>query len=62
MAYVREFIYAMCMNFGGTINSYESWNEGNLQTFWNGTPQQLADVTNAVHNAVGACKKDYPTL
>jgi len=61
MAYVREFIYAMCMKFGGTIASYESWNEGNLQTFWNGSPQQLADVTLAVHDAVVACKKNYAT-
>lgn len=61
MAYVREFIYAMCMKFGGTIASYESWNEGNLQTFWSGTPQQLAEVTLAVHDAVVACKKNYAT-
>jgi hypothetical protein len=61
MAYVREFIYAMCMKFGGTIASYESWNEGNLQTFWSGSPQQLADVTLAVNDAINTCKKNYAT-
>ena len=61
MAYVNEFIYAMCMKFGGTIASYEAWNEGNLQTFWSGTPAQLADVTLAVHEAINTCKKNYAT-
>ena len=30
------------------ISSYQVWNEGNIKTFWTGTPQQLAQLTEVV--------------
>jgi polysaccharide biosynthesis protein PslG len=30
------------------IESYQVWNEGNISTFWTGTPQQLAQLTEIV--------------
>jgi polysaccharide biosynthesis protein PslG len=30
------------------IGSYQVWNEGNISTFWTGTPQQLAQLTEIV--------------
>jgi polysaccharide biosynthesis protein PslG len=35
------------------IAAYQVWNEGNLSTFWTGTPGQLAELTRVVHD-VGA--------
>jgi hypothetical protein len=35
------------------IAAYQVWNEGNLSTFWTGTPAQLAELTRVVHD-VGA--------
>jgi hypothetical protein len=31
------------------IAAYQVWNEGNVGTFWTGTPQQLAGLTRIVH-------------
>ena len=52
---VSALIGAMCTRYQGSIASYEAWNEGNLQTFWTGTQEQLADVTKAVYDAVKGC-------
>jgi hypothetical protein len=35
------------------IAAYQVWNEGNISTFWTGTPAQLAELTRTVHH-VGA--------
>jgi hypothetical protein len=31
------------------ISSYQVWNEGNVHTFWTGTPHQLAELTRVVY-------------
>ena len=52
---VYDFVKALCGQGGGRITTYEAWNEGNLQTFWTGTQQQLAQVTQQVRRALTDC-------
>jgi hypothetical protein len=52
---VYEFVKALCGQGGGRITTYEAWNEGNLQTFWKGTQEQLAQVTKQVRRALTDC-------
>jgi hypothetical protein len=50
-----DFIGQICSRYKGDIASYEVWNEGNLTTFWTGSMEQLADLTNMVKTAVSFC-------
>ena len=52
---VYDFVKALCGQAGGKITTYEAWNEGNLQTFWTGTQEQLAQVTKQVRRALTDC-------
>lgn len=52
---VYEFVKALCGQGSGRITTYEAWNEGNLQTFWKGTQEQLAQVTKQVRRALTDC-------
>ena len=54
-AYVRAAM-ARYRDFEGQrgIESYQVWNEGNVSTFWTGTPQQLAQLTAVVARARNA--------
>ncbi len=52
---VYDFVKALCGQAGGQIDTYEAWNEGNLQTFWTGTQEQLAQVTKQVRRALNDC-------
>jgi len=48
------FINALKAEFGGRIAAYEVWNEGNLDTYWDGSQRQLAELTLGIKNAVGS--------
>ena len=52
---VYEFVKALCGQAVGQIDTYEAWNEGNLQTFWTGTQAELAQVTQQVRRALTDC-------
>ena len=52
---VYDFVKALCGQGGGRITTYEAWNEGNLQTFWKGTQEELAQVTKQVRRALTDC-------
>ena len=43
--YWIEYVEAVADRYGNRIGAYEIWNEANLQTFWAGTPQQMARMT-----------------
>ena len=34
------------------IKSYEIWNEANLKTFWNGTPEEMAELTKRAYDII----------
>lgn len=46
------YISALLARYGGRIAAIESWNEANLKTFWTGTPEQMADLTQRADKAV----------
>ena len=48
-----NFIGALKNEFGSRIGAYEVWNEGNLQTYWIGSPQQLAELTKGIKDVIG---------
>lgn len=47
-----RYVNAVVGRYGDRIWGYEAWNEANLQTFWQGTPAQMAAMTQVVHDAV----------
>jgi hypothetical protein len=51
----RAYVRAVACRFPNSINAYEIWNEANLQTFWTGTPAQMADLTLAAFEEIRAC-------
>lgn len=48
-----NFISALKNEFGSRIGAYEVWNEGNLQTYWDGTQAQLAQLTKGMKDVLG---------
>jgi hypothetical protein len=51
--YLR-FVTAVAARYRGRISSYELWNEPNLKDFYNGTPQQLAELVERAAAAIRA--------
>ncbi len=54
LAHYRDYVRAAMTryrDFDGQrgIAAYQVWNEGNVHTFWTGTPYQLAELTRVVH-------------
>jgi len=60
------FVSALCQHVKSAglpaITSYEAWNEGNLKSYWTGTPEQLAAVTKSVYDAVKGCEPSSQVL
>lgn len=50
----QTFVDAIVSRYGGRIGAYEVWNEANLTTFWSGTPQDMAQMTQIVYQTVKA--------
>jgi hypothetical protein len=48
-----NFISALKNEFGSRIGAYEVWNEGNLQTYWDGPQAQLAQLTKGMKDVLG---------
>ena len=49
----RAYVRALVQRYGSRIGAYEIWNEANLQTFWTGTPQQMADMVRVATEEIG---------
>jgi hypothetical protein len=49
----RAYVKAVVARYGSRIGAYEVWNEANLQTFWTGTAQQMADMTTIASQEIG---------
>lgn len=41
----RRWVTRVVTRHGASIDAYQIWNEANLQTFWQGTPRQMATLT-----------------
>ncbi len=49
-AWVTEVV----TRYKGRISAYQIWNEANLKNFWNGTPEQMADLTKRAYDIIKA--------
>ena len=54
MSYWTDYVQALSSRYGARIAGYEVWNEANLKTFWGGTPEQMANLTNAAYDVIKA--------
>lgn len=54
MSSFARYVDAVVARYGDRIWGYETWNEANLQTFWQGTPGEMAQMTRIVHDTVAA--------
>ncbi len=52
LAHFERYVRAVVERYGDRIWGYETWNEANLQTFWKGSPAEMAVITAVVHDAV----------
>ncbi|MDP2014318.1 MAG: glycosyl hydrolase 53 family protein [Actinomycetota bacterium] len=46
------YVTAIMQRYGARIGAVEVWNEANLQTFWTGTPAEMADLTARAYKAI----------
>ena len=50
----RDWVTQVVTRYGPSIDSYQIWNEANLQTFYTGTPAQMAQLTQEAANIIRA--------
>lgn len=48
----KNWVTAVVKRYGGSIESYQIWNEANLTTFWQGTPKQMAKLTQEAYKII----------
>jgi len=53
-----SWVTEVATRYKGRITSYQIWNEANLKNFWNGTPEEMADLTKRAYDII---KKIDPT-
>ena len=51
----RSYVHEVSCKYGASISAYEVWNEANLDTFYSGTPAQMADLTLAAFEEIRKC-------
>ena len=51
----RSYVREVSCKYGPSISAYEVWNEANLDTFYSGTPAQMADLTLAAFEEIRKC-------
>ncbi|MEZ5118205.1 MAG: hypothetical protein R2737_18260 [Candidatus Nanopelagicales bacterium] len=51
-AYFEEFVRAVVNRYGSRIAAYQIWNEANIEGFWNGTADQMADLTARAYSII----------
>ena len=54
----KNWVTAVVKRYGNSIESYQIWNEANLTTFWQGTPKQMAKLTQEAYKII---RKNDPT-
>jgi hypothetical protein len=48
----RRWVRAVVTRHGNSIDAYQIWNEANLQTFWQGSPKQMARLTKEAYRII----------
>ena len=48
-----NYVAAVVQRYGGRIGAYEIWNEANLQTFWQGSVDELVEMTKRASAIIG---------
>ncbi|MDD2818606.1 MAG: hypothetical protein PHN51_07415 [Candidatus Nanopelagicales bacterium] len=48
----KNYVQAVVSRYGNRIAGYEVWNEANLQTFWTGSYDQLAELTDTAFDII----------
>jgi hypothetical protein len=52
MADWTDWVTTVVTRYKGVINSYQIWNEANLNNFYNGTPEQMAELTKEAYDII----------
>ena len=47
-----RYVAAVAKRYAGRITSYQVWNEASLSMFWDGTPEQMADLTERAYRII----------
>ncbi len=50
----NNYVSAVANRYGNRIAGYELWNEANLRTFWQGTPQELYSMAKSASSIIKA--------
>lgn len=50
----RSYVRALVQRYGDRIGAYETWNEANLQTFWQGSAAELAVMVSVANQEIKA--------
>lgn len=48
----EDYARAVVKRYKGTIGAYETWNEASTPQFWQGTPEQMTQMTEILHRVV----------
>lgn len=51
-SYYLDYVSQVVHRYKGKINSYQVWNEAELKDFYNGTPEELAELTAETYDLV----------
>jgi hypothetical protein len=47
-----DFVTAVVDRYAGQITAYQIWNEASLKMFWQGSPEQMADLTERAYRII----------
>ena len=48
----ERYVGVVVDRYGGRIAAYQVWNEANIEQFWRGTPELMADLTARAYDAI----------
>lgn len=48
----EEYVRAVVTRYGSRIGAYQIWNEANIESFWRGTPELMADLTARAYRVI----------
>ncbi len=48
----KNWVKTVVLRYRDSIDAYQIWNEANLKTFWEGTPEQMAQLTKEAYKII----------